>query len=390
MTDFNHVYNRKGTNSVKWDAIDNMYHQEDLLPLWVADMDFRVHQPILDAMSACIEQGILGYTVTPDSLYESIQQWQQKRNHYIVEKEAILFNSGVVPSVALAIQAFTEPEDGILINDPVYHPFAQVIKANGRKVVRSSLYEKDGIFRIDFNDMEQQLKEQNVKVFILCNPHNPGGRVWTKQELKQVGELCRKYGVLVISDEIHQDLIFSPAEFTTFNNVDESFKDFSIILTAATKTFNLAGIKNSMIFIHDSKLRKTFADIQTLNQQSEINTIGLVGTEAAYRHGEPWLEELLLYLQKNFQTIQKFLTTEMPKVTMMKPEGTYLVWLDFSAYGLSDKQLEKLLVEEGKVILNTGISFGPQGSQHMRLNAACPQETLIEGLKRIKKALTNS
>lgn len=387
MVNFDHVYNRKETNSVKWDAVQQMYKEDDLLPLWVADMDFKAHQPILDAMSDYINQGILGYAVTPDSLYTAIQDWQKRKHNYIVEKEAILFNSGVVPSVAVAIQAYTEPEDAIMIHDPVYHPFAKVIKANHRRVVRSPLREEEGKFIIDFEEMEKQLQQEAVKLFILCNPHNPGGRVWEKQELVQIGQLCKKYNVLVVSDEIHQDLVFSPATFTTFINADPSFKEFSIILTAATKTFNLAGIKNSMIFIHDASLRRRFITAQEMNCQSEINTLGLIGTEAAYNYGEEWLEELLLYLQGNIETVEAFLKDKLPKIKMMKPEGTYLVWLDFSGCQLSDKDLETQLLHKGKIVMNTGISFGPSGSQHMRLNIACPRETLLEGLKRISLAL---
>lgn len=347
-------------------------------------MDFKVHQPILDAMSEYITEGILGYSIIPDSLYNAIQEWQKKKHQYIVEKEAILFNSGVVPSVALAIQAYTQPGDSVMIHDPVYHPFAKVIHANHREVVRSPLYVENGKFLIDFDEMEELLKREEVKLFILCNPHNPGGRVWQKQELVRIGNLCKKYNVLVISDEIHQDLVFPPAVFTTFTNADPSFKDFSIILTAATKTFNLAGIKNSMIFIHDSALRKQFKITQEMNQQGEINTLGLIGTEAAYNFGAEWLSELLSYLQGNIEEVEKFVNTHLPKVQMMKPEGTYLVWLDFSDYQLSDKQLENNLLRKGKVVMNTGISFGPSGSQHMRLNIACPRATLLEGLERIR------
>ncbi|MBL1228954.1 pyridoxal phosphate-dependent aminotransferase [Enterococcus sp. BWB1-3] len=386
MVNFDHVYERKGTNSVKWDAVNKMYKEDDLLPLWVADMDFKVHQPILDAMISYINQGILGYTTSSDSLYEAVQTWQKKKHNYIVEKEAILFSSGVVPSVAIAIQAYTEVGDAVLIHDPVYHPFAKVIKKNKRRVIRHSLIEVDGKFQIDFEKMKEAIQTNDVKLFILCNPHNPGGRVWSIEELKKIGELCASHNVLIISDEIHQDLIFTPAEFTTFNNADPSFKDFSITLTAATKTFNLAGIKNSMAFIHNTELRAKFCNIQEINQQTEINTIGLLGTEAAYRCGEEWLDDLLIYLQKNISTVEKFLQSEMPLVKIMKPEGTYLIWLDFSAYALSDKELENKLIKKGKVVLNSGISFGPKGSQHMRLNIACPNATLLEGLERMKKS----
>lgn len=384
MVEFDTVYNRRNTNCSKWDSIKETYGEEDLLPLWIADMDFKANQPVLDALKKTAEQGILGYSPAPDSLYEAIQSWQKRRHDYSVNKEAILFNSGVVPSLSIAIQAYTEPGDAILIHDPVYPPFAKVVEQNNRKLVRSKLLLDQNHFVMDFETMEKKIVAENVRLFILCNPHNPGGRVWTKSELEAFGKLCAKYDVLVISDEIHQDLVFAPHVFTTFTNVHPTFKDFSITLTAATKTFNLAGIKNSMIFIENSDLRNKFVAAQEQNFQNEINIFGYVGTEVAYQNGDTWLEELLAYLKENIDTVSEFLKAELPQVKMMHPEGTYLIWLDFSALNLTDAQLQKQLIHKGKVVLNPGITFGPQGTQHMRLNVACPKETLLEGLRRIK------
>lgn len=386
MTEFDKVYNRRNTNCSKWDSIKETYGEDDLLPLWVADMDFKANQPVLDALKKTIDQGILGYSPAPASLYEAIQEWQKRHHDYIVNKEAILFNSGVVPSLAIAVQAFTEPGDAVLIHDPVYFPFAKVVEENKRKLVRSVLSIEQEHFVMNLEEMEKQIISENVRLFILCNPHNPGGRVWTKSELEAVGKLCAKYDVLVISDEIHQDLIFPPHTFTTFANVHPSFSDFSITLTAATKTFNLAGIKNSMIFIENPDLRKKFVAIQEQNFQNEINVFGYVGTEAAYRYGDSWLNELLDYLKENIDFVSDYLQKELPQIKMMRPEGTYLIWLDFSAYGLTDAKLQEQLVHKGKVVLNAGITFGPHGTQHMRLNVACPKSTLNEGLKRIKAA----
>lgn len=386
MSDFNIVHNRRNTNSLKWDSIEKTYGEKELLPLWVADMDFQTSPAILEALKTTAEQGILGYMPAPDSLYQAIQSWQQRRYGYVVPKEAILFNSGVVPSIACAVQAFTEPGEAVLIHDPVYPPFTSVVKQNGRKVVRSSLVVEDGHFVMDLAEMEKQIIAENVRLFILCNPQNPGGRVWTKSELEEVGKLCAKYDVIVISDEIHQDIVFEPNVFTTFNNVHPTFKDFSIILTSATKTFNLAGIKNSMAFIENPQLRRKFVTVQQINQQHEINSFGYVGTEAAYNYGEQWLNELLAYLQENIAIVSDFFKEHLPKVTVMKPEGTYLVWLDFSGLDLNDASLQDKLVHKGKVVLNAGISFGPEGSNCMRLNIACPKETLIDGLKRIEKS----
>lgn len=384
MVEFDTVYNRLNTNCIKWDSIEDTYGEHNLLPLWIADMDFKANPPVLDALKKTAEQGLLGYSPAPDSLYEAIQEWQKRRHDYAVSKEAILFNSGVVPSLSIAIQAYTKPGDAVLIHDPVYPPFAKVVEQNNRKLVRSPLLIEQGHFVMNLEELEKQIIAEDVRLFILCNPHNPGGRVWTKNELEAFGKLCAKYDVLVISDEIHQDLIFAPHVFTTFTNVHPTFKDFSITLTAATKTFNLAGIKNSMIFIENPDLRKQFVEAQERNFQNEINIFGYVGTEAAYQNGDTWLEKLLVYLKENIDTVSEFLKTALPEVKMMRPEGTYLIWLDFSAFGLTDAKLQSQLVHKGKVVLNPGITFGPNGTQHMRLNVACPKETLLEGLRRIK------
>ncbi|MEI5993329.1 MalY/PatB family protein [Candidatus Enterococcus mansonii] len=385
MVEFDTVHNRRDTNCVKWDAIKDTYGEDDLLPLWIADMDFKANPAVIEALKNVVDQGILGYSPAPASLYEAIQEWQKRQHNFSISKDSILFNSGVVPSLSIAIQAYTEPGDAILIHDPVYYPFSKVVEQNHRKLIRSALLIEQDHFVMDLDEMEKQIINENVRLFILCNPHNPGGRVWTKDELNALGNLCAKHDVLVISDEIHQDLIFAPHVFTTFTNVDPSFSDFSITLTAATKTFNLAGIKNSMIFIENPDLRKKFVEVQERNAQNEINIFGYVGTEAAYKHGDEWLKELLAYLKENIDLVSAFLKTEMPQVKMMRPEGTYLIWLDFSAYGLTDEQLQDQLVHKGKVVLNAGITFGPHGTQHMRLNVACPKETLLEGLNRIKR-----
>ncbi len=387
MVNFDEQLDRKGTNSVKWDEICLRYQEEELLPLWVADMDFKAPSGVINAYQEMISHGIFGYSATPDSLYEAIIAWEQDRHQLGVKKEDILFFSGVLAGIATAVQAFTEPNDAVLIHDPVYPPFDGILTENKRKIVRSRLLEKDGRFIMDFADMEEKIKQNQVKMAILCNPHNPGGRVWNKEELNQFGRLCRKYDVLVISDEIHQDLVFSPNKMTSFFNAGENFADFSVQFTSITKTFNLAGIKNSVAFVKNSKLHQQLERKQAENFQQEINTFGLVGMEAAYRTGEEWLNELLVYLQKNIKTTFAFFEEHLPKAKIMKPEGTYLLWIDFSAYGLTDEELENRLVHEGKVVLNTGISYGPGGQQHMRLNVACSNATLLEGLNRIARVL---
>lgn len=385
MENFDQVFDRLGSNCVKWDSIETTYGKKDLIPLWVADMDFMAPTPVKEALAAFVEQGIYGYTVFPESLYEAICKWELEEHHFELKKEEILFSPGVVPSIALAIQAYTEIGDAVLINDPVYPPFAGMVKNNQRKLVRSPLQEKENHFVMDLADMETKIIENNVKLFLLCNPHNPGGRVWHKEELQSVAELCHKHDVLLVSDEIHQDLVFPPYEHISLQTIDPNYADFSIILTAPTKTFNLAGIKNSMVFIKNPQLRKQFVKVQAQSEQDTLNTFGMVATQAAYNEGKPWLNDLLRYLQKNVDFACQFFQEHLPKIGVLKPEGTYLLWLDFSAYDLSDKALQDKLINEAGVVLNPGISFGPSGSKHMRLNVACPQEILKEGLQRIAK-----
>lgn len=388
MTNFEQPINRLGSNSVKWDAILKSYNEENLLPLWIADMDFKAPAGVLQAYQKLLEHGILGYADTPDTLYTAISNWEQEHFKLAVRKEEILFFSGVLAGITTAIQTFTKPNDVILIHDPVYPPFANIITTNRRQLVRSQLVEENGHFVMDLADMEEKFKQHQVKVMILCNPHNPGGRVWTKKELYQLGELCQKYQVLVLSDEIHQDLVFPPNKMTSFFNAGDGFSDFSLQFTSMTKTFNLAGIKNSVVFVKNEKLRSQLIRKQEENFQQEINTFGLVGMEAAYETGEEWLAELLPYIQSNITYTMNFFREQLPKVKIMKPEGTYLLWLDFSEYDLSDKELEERFVHKGKVVLNTGVSYGPSGKQHMRLNVACPRVVLEEGLNRIVRALS--
>lgn len=388
MTEFDQVFSRKNTNSEKWDGIAKTYGKDDLLPLWVADMDFKAPIPVTNALREYVDAGIYGYSQQPESLYNAIIDWQRTRHHFSLAKKDILFNSGVVASLALAVQAYTQPGDSVLIHNPVYPPFSSVIQENNRKLISSKLLEVNHHFEMDLAEMEQLIITHKVKLFILCNPHNPGGRVWSKEELKAVGELCQKHDIIVVSDEIHQDLVFTPHVFTSFQTVDPAFADFSIILTSVTKTFNLAGLKNSMVFIKNPELRKQFSAVQNQNKQSEINTLGLIGAEAAYRYGQEWLEELLVYLEKNITYTYDYLQKNLPKVTFQKTEGTYLIWLDFSAYQLSDNELQKKMIEEAKVVLNSGITFGSAGTQRMRLNVACPKATLQEGLERITRAFS--
>lgn len=385
MQDFDHIYPRVDTDSVKWDSIKTTYGKDDLVPLWVADMDFMAPAPVIDALSDYTKRGLFGYSLVPDALYQAIFDWEKTHYGYSLEKEDILFSPGVVPSIGVAIQAYTQPGDSILIHDPVYHPFANMVKANERNLVTSPLGIEDGHFIMDLTDMEAKIKNNQVKMLILCNPHNPGGRVWTKAELIACGLLCQQYGVLVVSDEIHQDLVFAPHQHHSFHTLAPDFADFSIILTAATKTFNLAAVKLSMVYIKNKELRAAFQKVQSTTEQNTINTFGYVATQAAYEKGEPWRQDLLAYLAENSRYTEAFFQDHLSQVKVMAPEGTYLMWLDFRAYDLSPKALEDKLVQEAGVVLNNGAIFGNGGGGFMRLNLACPRETLAEGLERIRK-----
>ena len=385
MWEFDKKVSRRNTNSVKWDAIAQTYQADDLLPLWVADMDFLSPIEVKEAFQTYVSQGIFGYSTVSENLYHSIIDWEEHQHQVSLTKENILFTSGVLSSLAVAVQTFTQPGDSILIHDPVYPPFSSIIETNHRHLVRSRLIKKNNKFVMDYQDMEKKIIEQKVKAIIFCNPHNPGGRVWTREELTKLSTLCLKHHVLLLSDEIHQDLVFSPNQFTSMINIDEDLNHYLITFTSATKTFNFAAIKNSMGFIKNPELKMRFEQHLLMNQQQEINIFGLIGTQAAYENGKEWLDHLLPYLKDNAQLASDYFKQYLPELGVMSIEGTYLMWLDFSAYETDDKALELALVKKGKVVLNPGIAFGPSGHSHMRLNLACPKEVLLEGLDRIKK-----
>ena len=313
---------------------------------------------------------------------------RKKHHSYRFEKDALVFTEGVVPAISTAIQAFTKEGEAVLINTPVYPPFARSIKLNNRRLITNSLVEKDGLFEIDFDRLEKDFVEEDVKLYVLCNPHNPGGRVWEKEVLEKIGQLCQKHGVLLVSDEIHQDLALFGHKHQSFNTVNKDFKEFSLILSSATKTFNIAGTKNSYAIIENPKLRLAFQKRQLANNQHEISGLGYLATEAAYRYGEDWLTELKELIEKHINYVVDVFGKET-KIKVMKPQGTYLIWLDFSAYDISDEELRKLLRDEAKVILNRGLDFGEEGALHARLNVAMPTSILEEVCQRIIATFSN-
>ena len=377
--DFTTLPNRFGHHTYKWKEAET---DRQVLPAWIADMDFEVLPEIRQTIHDYAEQLVYGYTYAGDGLIEAVQNWEEKQHGYHFDKDALVFIEGVVPAISTAIQAFTKEGQAVLINTPVYPPFARSIKLNNRRLITNSLVEKDGLFEIDFDQLEKDFVEEDVKLYVLCNPHNPGGRVWEKEVLEKIGQLCQKHRVLLVSDEIHQDLALFGNKHQSFNTVNEDFKEFSLILSSATKTFNIAGTKNSYAIIENPKLRLAFQKRQLANNQHEISGLGYLATEAAYRSGEAWLSELKELIEKHINYVVDLFGKET-KIKVMKPQGTYLIWLDFSAYDISDEELRKLLRDEAKVILNRGLDFGEEGALHARLNVAMPTSVLEEVCQRI-------
>lgn len=383
--DFTTLPNRFGHHTYKWKEAET---DREVLPAWIADMDFEVLPEIRQTVHDYAEQLVYGYTYASDGLIEAVQNWEEKQHGYRFDKDALVFIEGVVPAISTAIQAFTKESEAVLINTPVYPPFARSIKLNNRRLITNSLLEKNGLFEIDFDQLEKDFVEEEVKLYVLCNPHNPGGRVWEKEVLEKIGQLCQKHGVLLVSDEIHQDVALFGNKHQSFNTVNEAFKEFSLILSSATKTFNIAGTKNSYAIIENPKLRVAFQKRQLANNQHEISGLGYLATETAYRYGEDWLAELKELIEKHINYVVDLFGKET-KIKVMKPQGTYLIWLDFSAYDISDEELRKLLRDQAKVILNRGLDFGEEGALHARLNVAMPTSILEEVCQRIISTFSN-
>ena len=383
--DFTTLPNRFGHHTYKWKEAET---DRQVLPAWIADMDFEVLPEIRQTVHDYAEQLVYGYTYASDGLIEAVQNWEEKQHGYRFDKDALVFIEGVVPAISTAIQAFTKEGEAVLINTPVYPPFARSIKLNNRRLITNSLVEKDGLFEIDFDQLEKEFVDEDVKLYVLCNPHNPGGRVWEKEVLEKIGQLCQKHGVLLVSDEIHQDLALFGHKHQSFNTVNDDFKEFSLILSSATKTFNIAGTKNSYAIIENPKLRLAFQKRQLANNQHEISGLGYLATETAYRYGEDWLTELKELIEKHINYVVDVFGKET-KIKVMKPQGTYLIWLDFSAYDINDDELRSLLRDEAKVILNRGLDFGEEGALHARLNVAMPTSVLEEVCQRILVTFSN-
>ncbi|SFJ75539.1 MalY/PatB family protein [Thermoflavimicrobium dichotomicum] len=386
--DFNQLIDRYHTASEKWDGVEEVFGESDLLPLWVADMDFRSPVPVIEAIKQRAEHGIFGYTLRPESYYEAIIQWTQKRHHWSIQREWICFSPGIVPALSFIVQHFSKPGDKVLIQPPVYAPFAQVVTRHGRELVTNPLQYTYGRYQMDFADLQQKL-DHGVRLLILCSPHNPVGRVWTKEELTRLGEMCLERNVLVVSDEIHCDLVYKGYTHTPFGAISEDFAQNTIICTSPSKTFNLAGLHTSNIIIPNPRLRQIFKKAIEDHYLQFTNTFGVLATESAYRYGESWLDQCLEYVSKNLEFLIQYLEKHIPEIQVVKPEGTYLVWLDCRNLGMDAKTLHQLLLKQAKVALSEGSTFGQEGEGFVRINIACPRSILREGLQRIETAIKN-
>ncbi len=385
--DFNKIINRNNTKSLKYDFAKERNMPEDLLPLWVADMDFQTSPEIIEALNKAVSHGIYGYSEGKEEYFDAVYNWYNDNFNWQVKKEWLIKTPGVVFAIVLAINALTNEGDSVLIQNPVYYPFTEVIIDNNRKLVNNSLVRNGKKYEIDFEDFEKKIIENNVKLFILCSPHNPVGRVWKKWELEKIGDICLKHNVKIVSDEIHSDFVYPENKHIVFSSLDEKYQNITITCTAPTKTFNLAGLQISNIFIPNLEIRKKVLKQLDRVGYSQVNLMGLVACEAAYKYGRQWLNELKKYLLDNLNFLRDYLETNIPQIKLIEPEGTYLIWLDCSALGLEDKELEKFIVEKAKLWLDSGYIFGKEGEGFQRINIACPRETLKKALEQLKEAV---
>jgi cystathionine beta-lyase len=382
---FDKIINREHTASVKFDLRKEVFGKEDILPMWVADMDFETPDFVIDTLKKRLEHPILGYSYRPDSYYQSIINWVKRRHQWIIKKEWISFSPGIVPAINMAIMAYTEPGDQIIVQPPVYHPFFSAIKNNHRIQVDNPLTLQNGRYFIDFNDLKAKLKD--AKMILLSNPHNPGGSVWSKEELQTLGELCVENDVLIMADEIHSDLVFKPAQYVPMASLSPEIANQTVTFIAPSKTFNMAGLATSSVVISNNILKEKFDQILDTIHIDMGNIFGAVASEAAYTHGDEWLDELLEYLSKNMDYVEQFITEYIPEIKVIRPEGTYLMWLDCSDLNLNNKDLKDFMIQDAGLGFNDGRMFGAGGDQFMRMNVACPIQTIKIALRKLEQAV---
>lgn len=384
---FDEVINRRHTNCLKYDFAVRRGKPEGILPLWVADMDFRISSYIQEALIKQAEHGIYGYSEVQDEYFQVLKSWMARNFDWRVERRWLIKTPGIVFALAMAVKAFTQKGDGILIQQPVYYPFSEVVEDNERRIVDNTLIlDENGAYHIDFEDFEKKIVEEGVKLFFLCNPQNPTGRVFTKEELMRMGDICLKHQVLVVSDEIHADFVWK-GRHQVFANLKEEYKKISVTCTSPSKTFNIAGLQLSNIFIPDTAIRRKFRKQIAAAGYSQLNAAGLVAGEAAYLYGGEWLTAVRRYIKDNIRFTRHYIEQYLPEIRMTEPEGTYLVWLDFRNLQLTDEELEDLIIHKAGLWLDSGAIFGKSGQGFQRINVACPRQTLTKALDQLRRAM---
>ena len=387
MFDFDKVIDRCDTNCVKFDMAQEKGYPADVLPLWVADMDFQAPPCVTDALSEAVNHGIFGYSFPGAEYFDAVCGWFAKRFDWPVEKEWIITTPGVVFALSAAVRAATQPGDAVLVQPPVYYPFYNVVRQNGRCLVESPLCYGEGKYTIDFEDFERKIIDHGVKLFILCSPHNPICRVWTKAELKRIGDICHRHGVTVVADEIHCDFAFPDHPHTPFIKACPEMAEQTIVCTAPSKTFNLAGLQVSNIFIPGEELRQKFQREMDIASYHSPNSLGMIACTAAYTGGAAWLDGCKAYMRENLEYVRTFLKDHLPRIKLVEPEGTYFAWLDCSGLGLSPEKLDELIIHKAKLWLDTGAIFGDQAAQFQRVVLACPKATVEQAMERLEKAI---
>ena len=384
---FDEVVCRKHTDALKLEALAPRWGRTDLLPMWVADMDFKTPPFIVEVMKKRMECEVFGYTVKPESWYEAIISWQKRRHKWTITKEMISFVPGVVPALAMAVQAFTQPGEKVIIQQPVYNPFAQVIRNNHRELVNCPLELKDGQYHINFKLFEKKIK--GCKLFLFCHPHNPGGRVWTREELKKVATICAQNNVIIVADEIHADLTLLPYEHIPFASVSEEAKQNSVVFASPSKAFNMAGLATSYAVIANPTLRRRFESYVEGNELAAGNVFAFNTVVAAYNKGEEWLQQMLTYVQGNIDEVVSYIKENIPQLKVIIPQASYLVFIDFSALQLNQKDIVALCTNRAHLALNDGSIYGEEGNGYMRINLACPRSVVRQALAQLKDAITS-
>ncbi len=384
--DFDEPINRENTHSVKFDYTSEYFGSSDLIPMWVADMDFRTPDFIMEAIRKRTRHEILGYSIRPDSFYRAIINWYSNRQDWSIKKDWILFSPGVVAALSMAVNAFSKEGEKVIVQPPVYHPFFSVVKENKRELVYNTLVEDGGYYRMDLDDLKNQI-DRDTKLLLLSHPHNPVGRVWSAGELKELADLCLENNIVILSDEIHSDLVLHPHSHTPMSTLSDEIADITVTCVAASKTFNLAGLSSSAVIISNENLRNRFSHEVQKGHLYMGNIFGTIAMEAAYSQGEDWLEQLLAYLKGNAELLSEYTVANLPGISVRPPEATYLAWLDMRDLGMKSKQLRQFMTREARIGCNDGPSFGPGGTGYQRLNFACPRSTLTKALDQLKQAL---